>query len=157
MKTKQLVLHSAVTIVATGLTLLSSSTSEASGRGPSGMRMSAGRGGMSHMSVHQGLSNRGERMATMNRMERRDDRGGHGERERRHGHDDGIRHDGTINRGERERERRGQSHFDGRLAEQRKAAVGTTNRGGFHFRPQSQALAPSHCLSRVQLEMNFIL
>ena len=106
MKTKQLVLHSAVTIVATGLTLLSSSTSEASGRGPSGMRMSGGRGAhVSHEPAIRAQQPRTER-ATMNRMQRRDDRGGHGERERRHGHDDGIRHDASINRGERERERR---------------------------------------------------
>ena len=110
MKTKQLVLHSAVTIVATGLTLLSSSTSEASGRGPSGIRMGGGRAGMPNGAMHQGIGNHGmnlgHRTQTTNRMAGRDDRGGHGEREHRHGKDDGIRHDASVNRGEREREHR---------------------------------------------------
>ncbi|HEY3661870.1 MAG TPA: hypothetical protein VGL24_01820, partial [Chthoniobacterales bacterium] len=61
MKTKQLVVRSAVTIVATGLTLLSSGNSEASGRIPSGMRMSGSRG-MNNGAIHQSIgrnSNRG--------------------------------------------------------------------------------------------------
>ncbi len=56
MKTKQLVVRSAVTVVATGLTLLSSGNSQASGRGPSGMRMGGSRGGMHNGAIHQGIS-----------------------------------------------------------------------------------------------------
>src|ERR1041385_2315671 len=59
MKTKQLVVRSAVTVVATGLTLLLSGTSEANGRGPSGMRMSGGRGGMGIGTMRQSISPRG--------------------------------------------------------------------------------------------------
>ena len=58
MKTKQLVVRSAVTVVATGLTLLSSGNSQASGRGPSGMRMGGSRGGMHNGAIHQGISSR---------------------------------------------------------------------------------------------------
>ena len=98
MKTKQLVVRSAVTVVATGLTLLSSGTSQASGRGPSGMRMSGSRGGIHSGAIHQGISSRGlsrghgadhvnGRNTGNERLSRgRDDRGGHGER--RHGNDD---------------------------------------------------------------------
>ena len=128
MNTQQLVVRSAVTIVATGLTLLSSSTSQANGRGPSSMRMSGIRGGMNNGAIHQGISNRslagargvnnaigqnsienrgpnrGNHAAMATQMRSRDDRGGQGER--RHGKDDGIGHDASVTRGEREHERR---------------------------------------------------
>ena len=112
MKTKQLVIRSAVTIVATGLTLLSSGNSEASGRGPSGMRMNGARAGMNNRAIRQGISSHGlaraqgatrmigrnsNQNATLNRG--RDDRG-HGRHER--GDDRGGRAS-MINRGERER------------------------------------------------------
>ena len=58
MKTKQLVVRSAVTVVATGLTLLSSGNSQASGRGPSGVRMGGSHGGMHNGAIHQGISSR---------------------------------------------------------------------------------------------------
>ena len=98
MKTKQLVVRSAVTMVATGLTLLSSGTSQASGRGSSGMRMSGSRGGMHSGAIHQGISSRGlsrgrgadhvmgRNSGNQSLNRGRDDRGGHGER--RHGNDD---------------------------------------------------------------------
>ena len=111
MQTKQLVIRSAVTIVATGLSLLSSGNSEASGRGPSGMRMSGARGGMHNGAMHQGISSRGinraqgtTRMAgrnsntTLNRG--RDDRG-HGGHER--GDDHGRGKASMITSGERQR------------------------------------------------------
>src|SRR6478735_6498971 len=94
MKTKQLVVRSAVTVVATGLTLLSSGNSQASGRGSSGMRMSGSRGGMHNGAIHQGISSRaitraqaadkmtgrtGSKNVTLNRG--RDDRS-HGRHER---------------------------------------------------------------------------
>ena len=94
MKTKQLVVRSAVTVVATGLTLLSSGNSQASGRGSSGMRMGGSRGGMHNGAIHQGISSRaiaraqgantmigrtGSKNATLNCG--RDDRG-HGRHER---------------------------------------------------------------------------
>ncbi len=92
MKTKQLVARSAVTIVATGLTLLSSGTSEAHGRGFSGMRMSGGHGGMNNGAIHQSISNRamnrgngisnavGRNNSSRQVTGGRDDRGGRGER-----------------------------------------------------------------------------
>src|ERR1043165_3060631 len=124
MKNKQL-LRSAVTVVATGLTLLATNNTQAGGRGPSGgMRMGGARGGMTNGATHQSIGgraisrltgsnhvighNKTEQRATT-RMNRGDDRGGHGERERRHGNDDGVRHDLRDDkgaRGERERERR---------------------------------------------------
>nr|MBA3351084.1 hypothetical protein [Blastocatellia bacterium] len=58
MKTKQLIVRSAVTLVTTGLTLLSVSTSQASGRGSSGMRMSGGHGSMNRGAMRQAVSNR---------------------------------------------------------------------------------------------------
>ncbi len=58
MKTKQLIVRSAVTLVTTGLTLLSVGTSQASGRGSSGMRMSGGHGSMNRGSMRQAVSNR---------------------------------------------------------------------------------------------------
>ncbi len=127
MKTKQLVVRSAVTIVATGLTLRSSSTSQASDRGHSGMRMGGSHGGIQNGAIRQSISNhamnrrRGANDAIgQGRIEDhgrngavqvkgRDDNGGRGERERerRHGNDDGNRHDLRDDRGGRgERERR---------------------------------------------------
>ena len=64
MKTKHLVVRSAVTVVATGLTLLSSGTSEANGRGPSGMRMGGSHGGINNGAIHQSITNRGMRSRT---------------------------------------------------------------------------------------------
>lgn len=99
MQTKQLIVRSAVTVVATGLTLLSSGTSEAHGRGPSGMRMSGSRGGMNNGAIHQSTTNRalsrgrgvenaiGRDSGSQGLNRGRDDRGGHGEREHR-GNDD---------------------------------------------------------------------
>src|SRR4030095_9461487 len=104
MKTKQLVVRSAVTVVATGLTLLFSGNSQASGRGSSGMRMGGSRGGMHNGAIHQGISSRAIARAqsadkmigrvsnknmSLNRgrddhgrhRERGDGHGGHGERE----------------------------------------------------------------------------
>ena len=118
MKTNQLLVRSAVTIVATGLTLLLSNQSDAHGRGSSRMGMSAGHGGISRGAIH-GLSGRTSmRLGAQSLMNGRtqlgvqaprnvtqgngrDDRGGHGER--RHGRDDGMRHNNAISRGERER------------------------------------------------------
>lgn len=92
MNTEQLVVRSAVTLVATGLTLLSSGTSEARGRGPSGMRMSGSRGGINNGAIRQSISNRamnrGNGMAkaigrnNSGRLNGRDDHGGRGERQR---------------------------------------------------------------------------
>src|SRR5262245_6739465 len=108
MKNKQLVLRSAVTVVATGLTLLATSNSQA-GRGFSGKMVGGGRGGMNNGAMRQSIGNHGmnrseHRMTTQ--VNRRDDHGGRGghrepgddrggrrERERRHGNDDGRRHD----------------------------------------------------------------
>jgi hypothetical protein len=111
MKTKQLVVRSAVTIIATGLTLLSSGNSQASGRGPSGMRASGRHGGMNNGAIHQGVSTRAIMRAqgankvigrTSNKnvsLDRgRDDRG-HGRHER--GDDKGGRP--NVTRGEREK------------------------------------------------------
>src|ERR1051325_5505532 len=89
MKTTQLAIRSVVTVVASGLTLLSSSTSEANGRGFSGMRMSGGQRSMNtgvmRQSVMPRTMNRGNApMNTVSRgninhgaMNGRDDRGGH--------------------------------------------------------------------------------
>ena len=117
MKTNQLLVRSAVTIVATGLTLLTSNQSEAYGRGASGMGMSAGHGGMgrgaiqgmsartftragatTHMNGRNQIGNQGPRNIVGGKV--RDDRGGHSER--RHGRDDGMRHNAITTRGERE-------------------------------------------------------
>ena len=120
MKTKQLVVRSAVTLVATGLTLLSSGNSQASGRGPSGMRMGGSHEGRNYGAIHQGISNRtisrghgandaigrigienrgpnsGRRAETATQMRGRDDRGGH----REHGDDKGG--NAGVTRGERQ-------------------------------------------------------
>lgn len=111
MQTKQLLVRSAVTVVATGLTLLSNTTSQASGPGSSRMRLGGNQGGMNRGAIHQGISNRAmtrgrgtNNVIGQNRTENRtitrsrDDRGGHGERER--GDDKGR--NASITRGERE-------------------------------------------------------
>src|SRR5262249_46458287 len=92
MKNKQLVLRSAVTVVATGLTLLASNNSQA-GRGFSGKMAGGDRGSMTNGAMHQGIGNRGMTHVTgarnvigQNRSEhrmttqvnRRDDHGGRG-------------------------------------------------------------------------------
>ena len=113
MKTNQLLVRSAVTIVAGGLTLLSTGTSEAHGSGHGGMRMSAAHGSMATGAI-QSMGSRAFTRANAPAMtgrnqinngagrtvKMRDDRGGHGER--RHGRDDGIGHNSSITRGERE-------------------------------------------------------
>ncbi len=105
MKTNQMLVRSAATIVATGLTLLTSSQSDAHGGGSARMGMGAGHGSMSrgtiqgmssrafvrsgavsHMNGRNQMNNRVTRNAVRGNL--RDDRGGHGER--RHGRDDGI-------------------------------------------------------------------
>ncbi|HEY3661904.1 MAG TPA: hypothetical protein VGL24_01990, partial [Chthoniobacterales bacterium] len=108
----------------TGLTLLSSGNSEASGRIPSGMRMSGSRG-MNNGAIHQSIGRNSNRGVSLNRgsddrgrgrHDRGDDRGGktslitRGERERgddhgRHrerGDDKGGKGNTSITRGERE-------------------------------------------------------
>ena len=131
MKNKQLVLRSAATVVATGLTLLASNNSQA-GRGFSGKMAGGGRGSMTNGAMHQSIGNHGmtgsKSVIGQNRSEHRmttqvnrrddhggrgghrepgDDRGGRGERERRHGNDDGRRHDLRDDKGGHgERERR---------------------------------------------------
>src|SRR3954470_6981706 len=119
MKNNQLLIRSAVTVVATGLTLFATNNSEA-GRGLSGKTVGGGGGSMTNGAMHQSIGrastrSTGERNAIgHNRSEHRmttqvnrgddhggrrgqrepgDDRGGRGERERRHGNDDGKRHD----------------------------------------------------------------
>ena len=91
MKNKQLIVRSAVTMVATGLSLLVSDNSQASGRGSSGMRPGSGRGGMTNGAMHQSIGNHGmNRVATasnaighnrsehrpMTQVNKRDDHGG---------------------------------------------------------------------------------
>ena len=111
MKTKQLLVRSAVTVVATGLTLLSSGNSQANGRGPSGMRMGGSRGGMHNGTIHQGISSRAigrgqgaDKMIGRNSSKNmslnrgRDDRG-HG----RHEQSDDRGGKANLTRGERER------------------------------------------------------
>lgn len=130
MKNNQILLRSAVTVVATGLTLLASNNSEA-GRGFSGKMAGGGHGGMTNGAMHQGIGTRGMNQVNrgddrgghrghrepgddhnrgmMLRGERQpgDDQGGHRERERRHGNDDGKRHDLRDDKGGHgERERR---------------------------------------------------
>lgn len=97
MQTKQLIVRSAVTVVATGLTLLSSGTTQAGDRGFSGMRMGGAGGGMNSGAFHQNIANRAMNL-------RRDDRGGRGERER--GDDQGRgRYSNVAMTTARERER----------------------------------------------------
>ena len=119
MNTKQLAVRSAVTVVATGLTLLSTGTSQAGSRGLSGARMSGGHGSINNGAIHQGMTSRainrghGADNATgRNRMDNsitngnrshaavqsngRDDHGRHRER----GDDKGG--NASITRGERE-------------------------------------------------------
>jgi len=141
MKTNQLLVRSAVTIVATGLTLLTSNQSEAHGRGASRMGMSAGHGGMgrgamqgvstrafmragatTHMSGRNLIGNQGPRDIV--RGQARDDRGGHGER--RHGRDDGVRHNAITTRGERER---GDDHGRHREPGDDKGGMSSVTRG----------------------------
>ena len=109
MKTKHLIFCSAVTVVTTGLTLLSSGTSEAHGRNPSGMRMSANRGGMNNGAIHQSITNRalnrgrgienvsGRTSGAQSLNRGRDDRGD------RHERGDDRGRNASITRGERER------------------------------------------------------
>src|SRR5689334_6480819 len=58
MKNNQLLLRSAVTVVATGLTLLASNNSQA-GRGFSGKMASGGHGGITNGAMHQSIGTRG--------------------------------------------------------------------------------------------------
>jgi hypothetical protein len=122
MNTKQLAVRSAVTVVATGLTLLSSGTSQAGGRGLSGARMTGGHGGITNGAIHQGITSRGMNRgqgadnasgrnamhngATMGKQTQaavqrnaRDDHGRHRERGDDHG---GKASTTMITRGERE-------------------------------------------------------
>jgi len=94
MKTNQLIVRSAVTVVATGLSVLASSNSQAHGRGPSAGHFSSSRGSRMQGTMHQSLSSHA--MTRMSAM-RGDDHGRHHER----GDDRGRNN--TVTRGERER------------------------------------------------------
>ncbi len=111
MQTKQIVVRPAVTVVATGLSLLSNATSQVSGPGSSRMGFGGNHGSMNRGAIHQGISNRAmtrgrgtNDLVGHNRTENhsitsgRDDRGGRGERER--GDDRGR--NASLTRGERE-------------------------------------------------------
>ena len=125
MKSNKLIVRSAVTVVATGLSLLSSSNSQAHGRGSPAGHGGGSRGSMINGAIHQSVSShamtrvnaaraigqsrisrQAMTQATRTQKFSRDDRGGHGERERRHGRDDGFAQKASNMRGERERERR---------------------------------------------------
>lgn len=147
MKTNKQLVRSAVTVVTTGLTLLTASLTEAHGPGGSGMSFGGMRGGGTmnkNAAVHQNMMmNRG--FATglgqnrnipahnvMRSMAGRDDRGGRGG-ERQRGDDRGRGNAATtVNRGEREP---GDDH--GRHREPR------DDRGGHPGPPLGKSLAIS--------------
>lgn len=107
MKTQQMLVRSAVTVVATGLSLLSSGTSQAHGsRGNLGVGAGSHRGSINNGAIHQVIMSH-----AFARGRGSDDGTGHNRNDNRglnrgRGNDDGIRHDARedrAGRGERER------------------------------------------------------